>query len=104
MLDKVKISKAVLHLLNETDLVIYAHQVINLAKENISELAAFTSSNEVITALDRELNAFVLKRSERKMILEEKKNASAGFKATKRAINLMLKNELDWNIESYRAE
>lgn len=104
ILSKVKITKANLAYINEIDLMTYLHQLIDVAKDNISKLGDFSLKAEYIIELENDLKAFELKSSERRMLLAYKKNAQAKFKVTKQNINLLLKNELDWAIENYRSE
>ncbi len=102
ILDKVKMTKGNMWHLNENDLLIYAHICIEIARENLAGLVNFSITEEGILALEADLTLFETKRYQRRLLLDDKKEARAEFVLTKRKINNLLKNELDWSIESYR--
>ncbi|RZT91740.1 carboxypeptidase-like protein [Ancylomarina subtilis] len=102
LLDQVKISKGKLSSLNETDLHIYADKLIGLSKARKAELVVFGISEEMITACETELNSFEQKRIERLMLVDDKKVAGVEFNKLKTKMKYLLKQELDWSIESYR--
>jgi len=102
ILDKVKMTKGNMWNLNENDLLIYANQCIEIAQANLEGLASFSITEEVITALQADLTVFETKRYQKRLLLDDKKEAQAAFVLTKRKMNRLLKDELDWSIESYR--
>ncbi len=102
ILDEVKITKGNLKQLNEANLLIYTNRCIEIARENLSELETFAITEESITALDLDLKVFQQKRSQRLLLIDDKKDASKAFIELKKRINHLLKDELDWSIESYR--
>lgn len=102
ILDEVKITKANLRQLNETNLLIYTDRCIEIARENLADLANFSITEETITALNTDLTTFQQKRTQRLLLNDDKKEAKIAFVSIKKRINLLLRNELDWSIESYR--
>jgi len=102
ILDEVKMTRGNIKQLNETDLVIYSNKCIEIARDNLAELENFTITEENISALDTDLSAFQKRRSQRVLLLDDKKAARKEFMRIKKRINLLLKDELDWSIESYR--
>ena len=102
ILDEVKITKGRLKLMNETNLLIYTNKCIEIARANLTELANFSITEETITELDADSKAFQQKRSQRLLLIDDKKDAKKEFAMLKKRINLLLRDELDWSIESYR--
>jgi hypothetical protein len=88
--------------LNENNLLIYTHTCIEIARANLAGLVNFSITEEGIMALEADLTVFETKRYQRRLLLDDKKKAQAVFVLTKRKINHLLKDELDWSIESYR--
>jgi len=102
ILDKVKMTKGNMWHLNENDLLIYTHTCIEIARANLEGVASFSITEESITALEADLTVFEEKRYQRRMLLDDRKEAQKDFVLTKRKINRLLKDELDWSIESFR--
>jgi hypothetical protein len=102
ILDKVKMTKGNMWHLNENNLLIYTHTCIEIARANLAGLVNFSITEEGIMALEADLTVFETKRYQRRLLLDDKKKAQAVFVLTKRKINHLLKDELDWSIESYR--
>ncbi len=102
ILDEVKLTKGNLKQLNEPNLLIYTNRCIEIARANLTDLANFSITEETIAEVDAALKAFQQKRSQRLLIADDKKDAGKAFAILKKRINLLLKDELDWSVESYR--
>ncbi|MFA8435112.1 MAG: carboxypeptidase-like regulatory domain-containing protein [Marinifilaceae bacterium] len=104
MLEEVKSTKSDLRKLSIVELINSSQNLIRISNENIAELANYKITPETITDFSTDVDALEENRTNKIRILKDKKEAGTEFKTTKREINLLLKNELDWSIEGYRSE
>lgn len=102
LLKKLKISKSRILGLSEINLIVYTEEAIKIAKANLSELSVSKITEESIAALETDLKALQQKRSERLLLMNDKKVSHENFINHKKKINKFLRNELDLSVETYR--
>lgn len=102
ILDEVKITKGNLQQLNESNLLIYTNRCIEIGKSKLADLATFSITEETLTSLKADLTTFQQKRFQRSLLIDDKKEARKDFVSLKKRVNILLREELDWSIESYR--
>lgn len=102
MLATVKLSKSEQKELSDTDLLAYSKQVIDIARENLSDPPIPNITEEALVALETDRNVFQQKRIDRDMLFEDKAVAKAEFNSLRVETNRLLCDELDPSIENYR--
>lgn len=101
LLDTVRKSKSEIRNMSQTDLVIFANCLTDLAKANAEAFVPFSITAEFITEYDILLGNWESKIGERHLLLNEKKIAKGNHKVLLSDMTQFLNNKLDWSIESY---
>ena len=99
---EIDMTKSNLYYINEINLMTYVRLLIDRAKLTLNAPGKLAIHPDCIDDLEQHLNVFKSKRSELKLYLADKKNAGAEFKKNKQAMNVFLKEQLDFFIEGYR--
>lgn len=102
ILQQVDISKSVLAGLSEVNLISYTQETIKIAQDNLDQLADYSINQESITSLQADFTVFLKNRTDRLLLMEDKKKAKKAFYDLKKKTNRFLRKVLDRSIERYR--
>ncbi|RXQ88040.1 hypothetical protein EO244_15600 [Ancylomarina salipaludis] len=102
ILEQVDISKSVLAGLSEVNLIQYTESCIKIAQDNLAQLNDYAITQESIISLQTDLGDFLKNRTDRLILMEDKKTSNKAFNDLKKKTNQFLKTVLDRSIERYR--
>lgn len=102
ILEQVDISKSVLAGLSELNLIQYTESCIKIAQDNLAQLTDYAITQESIISLQTDLGDFLKNRTDRLILMEDKKTSNKAFNDLKKKTNQFLKTVLDRSIERYR--
>ncbi|RXQ92240.1 hypothetical protein EO244_11870 [Ancylomarina salipaludis] len=103
MLVLVNTSKSKLQREKEVDFIAFTNQCIELAKANLTELAAFSITESSLADLESVFNAYTQSRSDQILMKKDMKEAQESFTELMKETNSLLNKELDRSIENLRA-
>jgi hypothetical protein len=99
---EVDMTKSKLYYINEINLITFVRLLITRAKTTLNAPDYIAVDPDCIITLEKDLNNFESIRSQLKIYLTDKRKAGYEFNKNKQALNVYLKEKLDFFIEGYR--